>query len=134
MPKYSAKLVVPADRTSRNPVTFDLDVSQGRIAQVTVTWSTGSWWLNGLVIKYEGGQIIPSEGGGACRGDGYPDTWPEHIILDKPHPTLNIEAWNEGNDYEHEVLVDIIMLPYEKEPLGPVRELVEIFKRVTGLG
>ena len=134
MPKYSAKLVVPADRTSRNPVTFDLDVSQGRIAQVTVTWSTGSWWLNGLVIKYEGGQIIPSEGGGACRGDGYPDTWPEHIILDKPHPPLNIEAWNEGNDYEHEVLVDIIMLPYEKEPLGPVRELVEIFKRVTGLG
>lgn len=134
MPKYSAKLVVPADTTSRDPVTFDLDVSQGRIAQVTVTWSMGSWWMNPLVIKYEGGQIIPSEGGGQCRGDGYPDTWPEHIILDKAHPTLNIEAWNEGNDYEHEVLVDIIILPYEKEPLGPVRELVEIFKRVTGLG
>ena len=113
---------------------FDLDVSQGRIAQVSVTWSTGSWWLNALVIKYEGGQIVPSEGGGQCRGDGYPDTWPEHIILDKPHPTLNIEAWNEGNDYEHEALVDVIILPYEKEPLGPVRELVEIFKRVTGLG
>ena len=133
MPKYSTKLVVPADRTSRDPVKFDLDVSQGRIAQVTVTWSRGSWWLNALVIKYEGGQIIPSEGGGQCRGDGYPDTWPEHIVLDKPHPTLNIEAWNEGNDYEHEVLVDIIILPFEPEPLGPVKELVALFKRVTGL-
>lgn len=134
MPKYSAKLVVPADRTSRDPVKVDLDVSQGRIAQVSVTWSMGSWWLNALVIKYEGAQIIPSEGGGQCRGDGFPDTWPEHIILDKPHPTLNIEAWNEGNDYEHEALVDIIVLPHVPEPLRPVRELVEIFKRVVGLG
>lgn len=133
MPKYSTKIVVPASRTSRNPVTFDLDVSQGRIAQVSVTWSNGSWWMNALVIKYEGGQIIPSEGGGQCRGDGYPDTWPEHIILDKPHPTLNIEAWNEGNDYEHEALVDVVMLPVEPDPFGPIRDLVNLFRRFLGI-
>ena len=133
MPKYSTKLVVPADRTSRDPVKFDLQVSQGRIAQVTVTWSVGSWWMNALIIKYEGGQIIPSEGGGQCRGDGYPDTWPEHIILDKPHPTLNIEAWNEGNDYEHEALVDIVMLPVMPDTGKPIRDLVNLFRRFLGL-
>ena len=133
MPKYSAKLTVPADRTKRNPVTVDLQVSQGRIAQVSVTWSVGSWWMNALVVKYEGGQIIPSEGGGQCRGDGYPDTWPEHIILDKPHPTLNIEAWNEGNDYEHDALVDIVMLPVTPDTGKPIRDLVNLFRRFLGL-
>lgn len=133
MPKYSAKLTVPAATTSRNPVTEDLDVGQGRIAQVTVTWTPGSEWLNALVVKYEGSQIIPSEGGGQCRGDGVPDTWPEHIVLDKSHPTLNLEAWNEGNDYEQDVLVDIIVLPVEPDPRGPIRDLVEMLKKVIGL-
>jgi len=101
--------------------------------QVTVTWTPGSEWLNALVAKYEGGQIIPSEGGGQCRGDGYPDTWPEHIILDKPHPTLNLEAWNEDNDYEQEVLFSIVVLPVEPDPMKPVRDLIEILKRLIGL-
>ena len=133
MPKYSAKLTVPKDRTSRNPVTEDLDVGQGRIAQVTVTWTPGSQWLNALVVKYEGGQIIPSEGGGQCRGDGVPDTWPEHIVLDKPHPTLNLEAWNEGNKYEQDVLVDVIVLPVAPDPMKPVRDLVGLLRRLIGL-
>ena len=133
MPKYTAKLVVPAARTNQNPVTEDLDVGQGRIAQVTVTWTPGSQWLNALVVKYEGAQIIPSEGGGQCRGDGYPETWPEHIILDKPHPVLNLEAWNDGNDYEHDVLVDIIVLPVEPDPLKPVRDLVGLLRRLIGI-
>lgn len=85
------------------------------------------------MIKYKGGQIIPSEGGGQCYGDGYPETWPEHIILDEPHPVLNLEAWNDGNDYEQDVLVSIVMLPFEPEPLKPVNELVSIFKRLVGL-
>ena len=133
MPKYTAKLTVPADRTSRDPVTEDLKVGQGRIAQVTVTWTPGSQWENCLIVKYEGGQIIPSEGGGQCRGDGYPDTWPEHIILDRPHPVLNIEAWNEGNDYEQDVLVDISVLPGEPDPFRPVRDLVALLRRLIGI-
>lgn len=133
MPKYTAKLTVPAATTSRDPVTEDLDVGQGRIAQVTVTWTPGSQWLNCLRVMYEGGQIIPSEGGGQCRGDGYPDTWPEHIVLDKPHPVLNLEAWNEGNDYEQDVLVDIVVLPVEPDPGGPIQDLVKLLKRVFGI-
>jgi len=132
MPKYTAKLTVPAATTSLDPVTEDLKVGQGRIAQVTVTWTPGSQWYNALVIKYEGAQIIPSEGGGQCRGDGEPDTWPEHIILDKAHPVLNIEAWNEGNDYEHDALVTIVILPFEPEPLKPVKDMVSMLKRLIG--
>lgn len=133
MPKYTAKMTCPASATMVEPVTEDLEVSQGRIAQVTVTWTPGSQWLNCFRALYEGGQIIPSEGGGQCRGDGYPDTWPEHIILDQHHPVLNLEAWNEGNDYEQDVLVDIIVLPVEPDPRGPIRDLVEMLKRVIGL-
>ena len=133
MPKYSAKLTVPPETAQADPVTEDLKVGQGRISQVTVTWTPGSQWLNALVVKYEGAQIIPSEGGGQCRGDGYPDTWPEHIVLDKPHPVLNIEAWNEGNDFEHYAIVDIIILPVGPDPMKPIRDLIEIFKKVMGL-
>ena len=133
MPKYTAKLTCPTTATFSDRTTAELEVGQGRIAQVTVTWTPGSWWLNCLVVKYEGGQIIPSEGGGQCRGDGYPDTWPEHIVLDKPHPELVLEVWNEGNDYEQDVLVDVIVLPVEPDPLRPIRDLIAIFKKVIGV-
>lgn len=133
MPKYTAKLIVPVSATNLAPVTEDLKVSQGRIAQVSVTWTQGSHWENPLRILYEGGQIIPSEGGGFCRGDGYPDTWAEHIILDKSHPTLNIEAWNEENDYEQDVLISIVVLPVEPDAMKPIRDLIALFKKVMGL-
>ena len=130
MPKYTARLTVPPERDSQNPVTADLKVGQGRISQVSVTWTPGSQWLNALVVKYEGGQIIPSEGGGQCRGDGEPETWPEHIILDTPHPVLNVEAWNEGNDHEHEVLFSVVMLPVEADPVRPIQDMVNLLKRL----
>lgn len=133
MPKYTAKLTVPTTATNRSPVTENLKVSQGRIAQVSVTWSPGSRWLNCFRILYEGGQIIPSEGGGQCRGDGYPDVWTEHIILEKSHPILNLEAWNEGNDYEQELLMSIVVLPLEPDPMAPIRDLISILKRLIGL-
>lgn len=133
MPKYTAKITVPSTATMKDPETVNLGVSQGRIAQVSVTWTPGSEWLNCFRALHEGAQIIPSEGGGFCRGNGFPDTWEEHIILDKPHPTLNLEAWNEGNNYEHDVLISIVVLPVEPDPFKPVRDLVAIFKRVVGL-
>ncbi len=133
MPKYTAMLTVPAATTSLAPVTEDLKVSQGRIAQVSVTWSEGSELLNCLIIKYEGGQIIPSEGGGQCRGNGIPQVWPEHIVLDKPHPVLNVEAWNEGNDYEQDVYVCVVVLPVEPDPLRPVRDLVTLLRWLIGV-
>lgn len=108
-------------------------MSQGRIAQISVTWTPGSQWENCLRILYEGGQIIPSEGGGFCRGNGVPDVWTEHILLQKSHPTLNIEAWNEENDYEHDALVSIVVLPVEPDPFKPIRDLVAIFRKVMGL-
>ena len=133
MPKYTAKLVCPATATMLDPVKENLKVGQGQIAQVTVTWTPGSQWLNCLRILYEGGQIIPSEGAGFCRGDGYPDTWPEYIILDKPHPVLNLEAWNEGNDFEHEVSVSIIILPTVSGLEARVQREMEKFRRMVGI-
>lgn len=133
MPKYTAKLTVPADTTKAEPITADLGVSQGRISQVSVTWTPGSEWLNVFRALYEGAQIIPSEGGGLCRGAGTPDVWVEHIILDKSHPTLVLEAWNEGNDYEQDVLISIVVLPIEPDMMKPIRDLIAILKRLMGL-
>lgn len=133
MPKYTSKITVPAINDRTKPIKANLKVSQGRISQVTVTWTPGSQWYNALIVKYEGGQIIPSEGGGECRGDGYPDDWIENIILDKPHPELNIEAWNEGNDYEHDVLISIVVLPIEIDALKPIRDMASVLKKMIGL-
>ena len=133
MPKYTAKLTVPAAATNRAPITADLKVSQGRITQVSVTWTPGSQWENCFRALYEGGQIIPSEGGGFCRGDGVSDVWAEHIILDKSHPTLNLEAWNEDNEYEQDALISIVVLPVEPDMIQPIRDLIAIFRKVMGL-
>ena len=133
IPKYTAKLTVPTTATRDEPIKADLDVSQGRISQVSVTWTPGSEWLNPFRALYEGGQVIPSEGGGLCRGAGYPDVWVEHIILDKSHPTLNLEAWNEGNDYEQDVLVSVVVLPLEPDLMSPIRDLISLIKRLIGL-
>jgi len=97
---------------------------------VSVTWTDGSQWWNSLVILYEGGQIIPSEGGGSCRGDGTPDIWTEHIDIDTPHPELVIRAWNDGNSYEHDALVSVVVLPIPPDPVGPIQDLIKLFKRL----
>ena len=133
MPKYTARIIVPASTTQSDPETVNLKVSQGRIAQVSVAWTPGSEWLNCFRALSEGAQIIPSEGGGFCRGNGYPDVWPEHIMLRKSHPTLNLEAWSEGNNYEQEVLISIVVLPEAPDLMKPVRDLVAIFKKVMRL-
>lgn len=133
MPKYTAKLVVPVAKDIKDPVTAKLKVGQGVISQVSVTWTPGSQWLNALVVKYEGGQIIPSTGGGQCIGNGYTDTWPEHILLDKPHPELEIMAWNAGNDYEHDVLISIVILPIAPDVASPVKNLVKVLRGALGI-
>lgn len=133
MPKYTAMMEVPPTATNLDPVTKNLKVSQGRIALVSVIWTPGSQWLNCFRVLYEGGQIIPSEGSGQCRGDGYPDVWKEHIILDKPHPTLNLEAWSDGNNYSHDVLVSIIILPTESMLEKMMSDFIAIVKRLIGL-
>lgn len=133
MPKYTTRVVCPTSATFNQRTEKRLAVSQGRIAQVSVTWTPGSQWYNCLVIKYEGGQIIPAEGSEPIKGDGYPDTWPEHIVLDKPHPELVVEVWNTGNSYEHDALVDIVVLPVPPDPLQPIRDFIAILKRLMGL-
>jgi len=132
MPKYNASLTCPTSASHAKRTTTKLKVSQGVISQVSVTWSFGSNFLNALVVKYEGGQIIPSEGGGQCRGNGTPDAWPEYIELDRAHPTLNIEVWNDGNDEEQDVLLSIVVLPKEPSWVTPIREFVEVFRKLTG--
>lgn len=133
MPKYNVKLTCPTSSSHKDRTTTELKVSQGVISQVAVTWSFGSNFLNALVVNYEKGQIIPSEGGGECRGNGDPETWPEYIELDRPHPKLDIEIWNDGNDEEQDVLLSIVVLPKEPSWITPIREFVEMFRRLTGV-
>lgn len=100
---------------------------------MSVTWTPGSQWQNCFRALYEGGQIIPSEGSGFCRGNGVSDVWEEHLILSKSHPTLNLEAWNENNLYEHDVLVSIVILPLEPDRLKPIHDLTALLRKVIGL-
>lgn len=132
MPKYTAKLIVPVANDKLNPIKQNLEIGQGIISRVSVTWTPGSQWLNGFRALYEGGQIIPSEGSGEIRGDGFPDTWDEYIIIDKPHPILNLEAWNDGNDYEHDVLINIVVMPLETLETKATKRLTESFDKVFG--
>ena len=132
MPKYNASLTCPTTASHKSRTETKLKVSQGVISQVSVTWSPGSNFLNALIVKFEGGQIIPSEGGGECRGNGDPDAWPEYIVLDRAHPQLDIEIWNDGNDEEQDVLLSIVVLPIEPSWVTPIREFVEMFRRLTG--
>lgn len=132
MPKYNVSLTCLTTASHSERITERIKVSQGVISQVSVTWSFGSNFLNALIVKYEGGQIIPSEGGGEERGNGSPSTWPEYIELDRPHPELDVEIWNDGNDEEQDVLLSIVVLPKEPPWVTPIREFVTMFRRLIG--
>lgn len=133
MPKYNLKLTCPTTASHKDRTTTELKVSHGVISQVSVTWSFGSTFLNALVVKYEGGQIIPSEGGGECRGNGEAEVWPEYIELDKTHPELNIEVWNDGNDNEQEVLLSIVVLPKYPPWTKAINDVAEVLRTILGL-
>lgn len=134
MPAYNLKLTCPVSATHAERTTSTIQAQQGIISQVSVTWSFGSNLLNALVVKSEGGQIIPSEGSGEVRGNGTPVTWPEYIELKKPHPDLTIEVWNEGNDYEQDVFISIVILPAMPDWAKAISDFVDRISRVMGLG
>jgi len=133
MPKYNLKIDCPITASHKDRVITELKVSQGVISQVSVTWSFGSNFLNALVVRYEGGQIIPSEGGGECRGNGDPDTWPEYIELDRTHPKLDIEIWNDGNTYAQDVLLSIVILPRMPAWAKAITEVADALRIFLGL-
>jgi len=130
MPKYNLKIECPTTASHQDRVSTELSVSQGVISQVSVTWSFGSQFLNALVVNFEGAQIIPSAGGGECRGNGDPDSWTEYIELDGSHPKVTVEVWNDGNDEEQEVLFSVVVLPAEPSWVKPIREFVELFRKL----
>lgn len=132
MPKYNLKIVCPVSSSHKDRTTQELKISQGIISQVAVTWSHGSQFLSALVVRYDGAQIIPAEGGGECRGNGDIDAWPEYIEIDVSHPKVTVEVWNEGNDNEQEVLFSIVVLPAEPSWITPIREFVDMFRRLIG--
>jgi len=130
MPKYNLKIECPTTASHQERVSTELKISQGVISRVSVTWSFGSQFLNALVVRYEGGQIIPSEGGGECRGNGDIDSWTEYIELDGSHPKVTVEVWNDGNSEEQEVLFSVVILPKEPSWVTPIREFVELFRKL----
>ena len=132
VPKYNKRVTCSTSASFNDRTTSKLKVSQGVISQVSVTWSFGSNFLNALVVKFESGQIIPSEGGGECRGNGNPEIWPEYIVLDKTHPEIDIEVWNDGNEHEQDVLLSIVVLPEEPSWITPIREFVSMFRQLIG--
>ena len=133
MPKYNLKVTCPTTSSHSKRTETKLKVKQGIISQVSVTWSFGSNFLNALIVKYEGGQIIPSEGGGECRGNGDPETWPEYIELDRAHPEITVEIWNDGNEHEQEVLLSIVVLPKVPEWAKAINDLAYMLRTVLGL-
>lgn len=133
MPKYTAKITCPTTASHSSRTTAKLKVSQGIISHVSVTWSFGSNLLNALVVMYEGAQIIPSTGGGECRGNGAPDSFPEYIELKRQHPELNIEVWNEGNSYEQDVYISIEVLPDVPKWASGLTGLLSRLLRMVGL-
>jgi len=133
MPKYSKNLTCPTSSSHAKRTETKLKVSQGVITQVRVTWSFGSNFLNALVVTHNGAQIIPSLGGGECRGNGHPDPWPEYILLEESHPELVIQVWNDGNEHEQDVLIDIVILPEMPAWAEPIRKLADMLELVLGL-
>lgn len=127
------KITCPTSATHAKRTRTKLKVSQGVISQVSVTWSFGSNFLNALIVKYEGGQIIPSEGGGECRGNGNPETWPEYIELDKAHPEIIVEIWNDSNTHEQEVLLSIVVLPKYPPWTKAINDVAIVLRTVLGL-
>lgn len=131
---YEWTFTIPAETEESDPVEHELKMDSGTIVAMEVFNPPGchrvcrSRILEGISVLW------PGNPEGYIATDGTPVGWSEYYTLKSPDYTLTLKSWNISEDYPHDVIVRINVLPtIIAAPYVVVRDLVNLLKKLLGL-
>ena len=131
---YEWTFSIPTTASETDPVERELSMDSGTIVQMEVYNPPGSHRVCRCRILEELSVLWPGNPEGYIATDGTPVKWSEHYILKSPKYRLILKAWNESEDWPHDIVVRINVLPtIIAAPYLIIRDLAAILKRMLGM-
>jgi hypothetical protein len=131
MPIYSITINVPANTSSENPITCDVQIKEKFINHMEVVHEDGSMWLVGVQIKYGIKVFWPTYKDTWLYGNGEVISWDEKFEMPAPNESLTVVCHSEGTKYDHRVFVRIMTLPRGYTFLESlIQRLIQLWERI----
>ena len=128
--RFSWVIPVLTTHTTTNRKVEVLKVAHGIITHVSVIDPPGCSGLVHCVIRHLEHQIFPSTERMSLSGDTFPIKWDDYYELYHAPYLLKAELWGVGCRYDHNVWIDIVILP--RRALAPA-SIPEAIKGVFGM-
>jgi len=131
---YSKHLVVAANTTEANAESKSFIANKGVIYRVWITFPTGCAGLVKVRILHEGHPFVPINADDYISCDGFIFEYPVMYEIHEAPEQITIQAWNDDDTYQHQVDVQVLIIPKEwVQPAGAsegiIAALASIFKR-----
>jgi len=125
--RFSWVIPVLTTHTAANKKTETLRVARGIITHVSVIDPPGCSGLVHCVLRHQEHQIFPSTEGMDLSGDTYPIAWDDFYKLFSEPYFLKAELWGVGCSYDHNVFIDIVILP--ESVVLPEKGIISQFRK-----
>ncbi|GAJ18202.1 unnamed protein product [marine sediment metagenome] len=109
--RFSWVIEVTTDHTVTNKKVETLYVAHGILTHVSVIDPPGCSGLVHCVIRHREHQIFPSTERMSLSGDTFPIEWDDYYELYHEPYFLKAELWGVSCRYNHNVWIDIVILP-----------------------
>ena len=106
---YQKSLVVLTTNTSDNPVLETLHLSPGRLQRILIGFPPGCSGLIHVQILRHTRQIAPWTLGEDIAWDSHLFSLSYDLPLDEVPHEVEIVAWSEDDEYDHEIMVGVEM-------------------------
>jgi len=113
MPFFSFSITTLANTAKASAEKTKITLCPGVIHLVRVRIPPGSAGLLHCYINHHLHQIAPANAGEDFHGDNDPIEYREWYELEGQDTELEVVTWNEDDTYEHEVLIQLGVLPAE---------------------
>jgi len=131
---YAKELTATANTTEGTPDTLTFKVVPQIVTRVRVYFPAGCHGLVRVAIFDGDHQFAPSDPGEWFRGEDGAIDYQAYYDMRKGPNRITIKAWNADTAFDHEVLVNITILPYAiASPFLTIKTLVDALKVMMGL-
>jgi len=108
---YRAEPVVSPSDDKNDFSTETVTIEENWVDEISVFFPDGQRNAVKVAVYFGDRQLFPSRNGNFVGGDGFTRTGPIRVELEGKDPELEIRAFSDADNLDHEVLVDIKTLP-----------------------
>lgn len=129
---FAWDITIKAGKTEASPETRILKLSKGVIVKIIIHFKRGCHSMVKVRLLHQEAQLVPLSRGEWITGDHFPKEYPEFFELKTTPYQLKFVGCSPGTSYDHEVTVDIVVLPKWVASMIPVINLLT--KLLTRMG